>query len=128
MIKRLTCGSAPRIFRVVALPAPTDRQKTRIHMQRSIEQLLTAGEMLIFDRRLCNRPGVARPTGYCTDETAKRFLAEIPHLEGLITESGTRAPSTAPHEMAIVIAPFTVTSRQAGCLSSPAARSAKPLR
>ena len=88
MIKRLTERVSPRVFRVVALPAPSDRQKTQLYMQRYIEQLPAAGEVLIFDRSWYNRPGVERVMGYCTDEQAKRFLQEIPHLEALITESG----------------------------------------
>jgi polyphosphate kinase 2 len=88
MIKRLTERVSPRVFRVVALPAPSDRQKTQLYMQRYIEQLPAAGEVLIFDRSWYNRPGVERVMGYCTGEDAQRFLAEIPHLEALITESG----------------------------------------
>jgi polyphosphate kinase 2 len=88
MIKRLTERVSPRVFRVVALPAPTDRQKTQLYMQRYIEQLPAAGEVLIFDRSWYNRPGVERVMGYCTEEAARRFLEEIPHLEALLTESG----------------------------------------
>ena len=72
----------------MALPAPSDRQKTQIYMQRYIEQLPAAGEVLIFDRSWYNRPGVERVMGYCTEHAAQRFLQEIPHLEALITESG----------------------------------------
>ena len=88
MIKRLTERVSPRVFRVVALPAPSDRQKTQLYMQRYIEQLPAAGEVLIFDRSWYNRPGVERVMGYCTEEQATRFLQEIPHFEALITESG----------------------------------------
>jgi polyphosphate kinase 2 len=88
MIKRLTEKVSPRVFRVVALPAPSDRQKTQLYMQRYIEQLPAAGEVLIFDRSWYNRPGVERVMGYCSEEAAKRFLQEIPHLEALLTESG----------------------------------------
>ncbi len=88
MIKRLTERVSPRVFRVVALPAPSDRQKTQLYMQRYIEQLPAAGEVLIFDRSWYNRPGVERVMGYCTEDAATRFLQEIPHLEALITESG----------------------------------------
>ena len=76
------------MFRVVALPAPSDRQKTQLYMQRYIEQLPAAGEVLIFDRSWYNRPGVERVMGYCAEEAATRFLQEIPHLEALLTESG----------------------------------------
>jgi polyphosphate kinase len=88
MIKRLTERVSPRVFRVVALPAPSDRQKTQLYMQRYIEQLPAAGEVLIFDRSWYNRPGVERVMGYCSEDEAKRFLQEVPHLEALITESG----------------------------------------
>ncbi len=88
VIKRLTEKVSPRVFRVVALPAPNDRQKTQIYMQRYIEQLPAAGEVLVFDRSWYNRPGVERVMGYCDEKAAQRFLGEIPHLEQLITESG----------------------------------------
>lgn len=88
MIKRLTEKVSPRVFRVVALPAPSDRQKTQLYMQRYVEQLPAAGEVVIFDRSWYNRPGVERVMGYCTETAAKRFLQEIPHLEALLTESG----------------------------------------
>ena len=88
MIKRLTERVSPRVFRVVALPAPSDRQKTQIYMQRYIEQLPAAGEVVIFDRSWYNRPGVERVMGYCTEQQARRFLQEIPHLEALLVESG----------------------------------------
>ena len=88
MIKRLTEKVSPRVFRVVALPAPSDRQKTQVYMQRYFEQLPAAGEIVIFDRSWYNRPGVERVMGYCTEPAAKRFLQVIPHLEALLTESG----------------------------------------
>jgi len=88
MIKRLTERVSPRVFRVVALPAPSDRQKTQIYMQRYVEQLPAAGEVVIFDRSWYNRPGVERVMGYCSDHAAQRFLQEIPHLEALLVESG----------------------------------------
>lgn len=88
MIKRITERVSPRVFRVVALPAPSDRQKTQIYMQRYIAHLPAAGEIVIFDRSWYNRPGVERVMGYCTEQAAVRFLQEIPHLEGLLTESG----------------------------------------
>ena len=88
MIKRLTEKVSPRVFRVVALPAPSDRQKTQLYMQRYIEQLPAAGEVVIFDRSWYNRPGVERVMGFCGDQAAIAFLKEIPHLEALLTESG----------------------------------------
>ena len=88
MIKRLTERVSPRVFRVVALPAPSDRQKTQVYMQRYFEQLPAAGEVVIFDRSWYNRPGVERVMGYCTEQAAQRFLQVIPHLEALLTELG----------------------------------------
>lgn len=88
MIKRLTEKVSPRVFRVVALPSPSDRQKTQLYMQRYIEQLPAGGEVVIFDRSWYNRPGVERVMGFCTEQAATRFLQEIPHLEALLTESG----------------------------------------
>jgi polyphosphate kinase len=90
MIKRITERVSPRVFRVVALPAPSDRQKTQIYMQRYIEHLPAAGEVVIFDRSWYNRPGVERVMGYCSEQQAHRFLQVIPHLEGLLVESGIR--------------------------------------
>jgi polyphosphate kinase 2 len=72
----------------VALPAPSDRQKTQVYLQRYVEHLPAAGEIVIFDRSWYNRPGVERVMGFCTDEAARRFLQVIPHLEALLTESG----------------------------------------
>jgi polyphosphate kinase len=88
MIRRLTERVSPRVFRVVALPAPSDRQQTQIYMQRYVEQLPAASEVVIFDRSWYNRPGVERVMGYCTEHEAQRFLQEAPHLEALIIESG----------------------------------------
>jgi polyphosphate kinase len=88
MIKRITERVSPRVFRIIALPAPSDRQKTQIYMQRFIEHLPAAGEVVIFDRSWYNRPGVERVMGFCTEHAAQRFLQEIPHLEALLTESG----------------------------------------
>ncbi|ACP25636.1 probable regulatory protein [Sinorhizobium fredii NGR234] len=88
VIKRLTERVSPRVFRVVALPAPTDREKTQIYMQRYIQQLPAAGEVVIFDRSWYNRPGVERVMGFCTDEKAKRFLELAPRFEAAMVESG----------------------------------------
>ena len=90
VIKRLTERVSPRVFRVVALPAPSDRQKTQVYMQRYIEQLPAAGEVLIFDRSWYNRPGVERVMGYCTEEQARRFLELAPRFEAAIVESGVQ--------------------------------------
>ncbi|MBP7242969.1 polyphosphate kinase 2 [Amaricoccus sp.] len=88
MIKRLTEKVSPRVFRVVALPAPSDRQKTQIYMQRYVEQLPAAGEVVVFDRSWYNRPGVERVMGFCSDEQAGRFLDLCPRFEAALVESG----------------------------------------
>jgi len=88
MIKRITERVSPRVFRVVALPAPTDRQKTQIYMQRYVEQLPAAGEVVVFDRSWYNRPGVERVMGFCGEQEAKRYLALTPHFETYLIESG----------------------------------------
>jgi polyphosphate kinase len=88
VIKRITERVSPRVFRVVALPAPTDREKTQIYMQRYIQQLPAAGEVVIFDRSWYNRPGVERVMGFCSPEKAKRFLELAPRFEAAMIESG----------------------------------------
>ncbi|OAP40973.1 polyphosphate kinase [Sinorhizobium glycinis] len=88
VIKRITERVSPRVFRVVALPAPTDREKTQIYMQRYIQQLPAAGEVVIFDRSWYNRPGVERVMGFCSEEKAQRFLELAPRFEAAMIESG----------------------------------------
>lgn len=88
VIKRIVERVSPRVFRVVALPAPTDRQKSQIYMQRYIEHLPAAGEVVIFDRSWYNRSGVERVMGFCSDATAQRFLELAPRFEAAIVESG----------------------------------------
>ncbi|MFQ6180608.1 polyphosphate kinase 2 [Sinorhizobium meliloti] len=88
VIKRFTERVSPRVFRVVALPAPTDREKTQIYMQRYIQQLPAAGEVVIFDRSWYNRPGVERVMGFCSEEKATRFLELAPRFEAAMIESG----------------------------------------
>ncbi|MBP2237977.1 polyphosphate kinase 2 [Sinorhizobium kostiense] len=88
VIKRITERVSPRVFRVVALPAPTDREKSQIYMQRYIPYLPAAGEVVIFDRSWYNRPGVERVMGFCTEAQAKRFLELAPRFEAAIVESG----------------------------------------
>ena len=77
-IKALTERVSPRVFRVVALPAPTDREKSQMHVQRYLPYLPAAGEVVIFDRSWYNRAGVERVMGFCTDEQADKFLKSIP--------------------------------------------------
>jgi polyphosphate kinase 2 len=88
MIKRITERVSPRVFRVVALPAPNDREKSQIYMQRYMAHLPAAGEIVIFDRSWYNRPGVDRVMGFCTDKKARRFLELAPRFEAAIVESG----------------------------------------
>ncbi len=88
MIKRILEKVSPRVFRVVALPAPNDREKSQIYMQRYIAHLPAAGEIVIFDRSWYNRPGVDRVMGFCTEKKAQRFLELAPRFEAAIVESG----------------------------------------
>ena len=87
-IKALTERVSPRVFRVVALPAPTERQKTQLFMQRYIEQLPAGGEIVIFDRSWYNRAGVEYVMGFCTEQQHRRFLQLCPEIEGYIVEGG----------------------------------------
>jgi polyphosphate kinase len=87
-IKAMTERVSPRIFRVVALPAPTEREKSQMYLQRYIPHLPAAGEIVIFDRSWYNRAGVERVMGFCTEEQAKRFLQLTPQVEKAIVESG----------------------------------------
>jgi polyphosphate kinase 2 len=87
-IKAITERVSPRVFRVVALPAPTEREKSQMYLQRYISHMPAAGEVVIFDRSWYNRAGVERVMGFCTDEQAKRFLAMTPAVEKAIIESG----------------------------------------
>ncbi len=88
VIKRITERVSPRVFRVVALPAPTDREKTQMYMQRYIQHLPAGGEIVIFDRSWYNRPGVERVMGFCTEEKARRFLEQTPRFEAALVEGG----------------------------------------
>jgi polyphosphate kinase len=87
-IKAITARVSPRIFRVVALPAPTDREKTQMYIQRYLPHLPSGGEVAIFDRSWYNRAGVERVMGFCTEEEAKRFLGTTPQVEKAMVESG----------------------------------------
>ncbi|HTP66657.1 MAG TPA: polyphosphate kinase 2 [Geobacteraceae bacterium] len=87
-IKAITERVSPRVFRVVALPAPTEREKSQMYAQRYIPHLPAAGEVVIFDRSWYNRAGVERVMGFCTEEQAKRFLTVVPLFEKLMVESG----------------------------------------
>lgn len=87
-IKALTERVSPRIFRVVALPAPTEREKTQMYVQRYITHLPAAGEIVIFDRSWYNRAGVERVMGFCTVEQVHKFLQAAPLVERAMVESG----------------------------------------
>jgi polyphosphate kinase 2 len=87
-IKAITERVSPRVFRVVALPAPTEREKSQMYAQRYVVHLPAAGEIVIFDRSWYNRAGVERVMGFCTEAQAKRFLEQIPVVEKAIVESG----------------------------------------
>jgi polyphosphate kinase 2 len=87
-IKAMTERVSPRVFRVVALPAPTEREKSQMYAQRYIPHLPAAGEIMIFDRSWYNRAGVERVMGFCTEEEAKRFLEMVPVFEKVVVDSG----------------------------------------
>ena len=88
LIKRIVERVSPRIFRVVALPAPTERQKTQLHAQRYIERLPAGGEIVIFDRSWYNRAGVEYVMGFCTEEEHRQFLRDCPIFEGFLISQG----------------------------------------
>ena len=87
-IKALTERVSPRVFRLVALPAPSDRQKGQIFFQRYMEHFPSKGEVVIFDRSWYNRAGVETVMGFCTPEQRDRFLENCPQLEQYITAAG----------------------------------------
>ncbi|WP_431309412.1 polyphosphate kinase 2 [Gordonia sesuvii] len=88
VIKALTERVSPRVFRVVALPTPTEREKSQMYMQRYVPHLPAAGEVVIFDRSWYNRAGVERVMGFCTEEQAQQFLADAPEFERAMVRSG----------------------------------------
>lgn len=88
IIKRIAERVSPRIFRVTALPPPSDREKTQLYLQRYLQHFPAAGEIVIFDRSWYNRPGVERVMGFASDEQVKNFLDVVPGFERLITRSG----------------------------------------
>src|SRR5881409_3343951 len=87
-IKAITERVSPRVFQVVALPAPSDREKSQMYMQRYVRHLPAAGEVVIFDRSWYNRAGVERVMGFCTEEQAQDFLMAVPLVEQAIVASG----------------------------------------
>jgi polyphosphate kinase len=89
-IRAITERVSPRVFRLVALPAPSDREKSQMYMQRYMAHFPGAGEVVIFDRSWYNRAGVERVMGFCTDEQYERFLDLCPEFEKYIVDAGIR--------------------------------------
>jgi polyphosphate kinase 2 len=87
-IKRITEAMNPRVCQVVALPAPTEREKSQWYFQRYVAHLPAAGEIIIFDRSWYNRAGVERVMGFCTDEEYKEFMRSCPEFERMLVRSG----------------------------------------
>ena len=87
-IKRITERVSPRVFRVVALPAPTERERSQMYVQRYIQHFPAAGEVVIFDRSWYNRAGVEPVMGFCTPEQTTRFLELVPGVEKAMVDSG----------------------------------------
>ncbi|EHK65592.1 polyphosphate kinase 2 [Achromobacter arsenitoxydans] len=87
-IKAITERVSPRVFRVVALPAPTEREKSQMYIQRYLPHFPAAGEVVIFDRSWYNRAGVERVMGFCTEDQVDSFLKGVPLLERLMIDSG----------------------------------------
>jgi len=88
VIKAITERVSPRTFRVVALPAPTEREKTQMYAQRYLPHFPAAGEVVIFDRSWYNRAGVERVMDFCTEDQTRRFLEVVPLFEKMMIESG----------------------------------------
>lgn len=88
VIKAITERVSPRMFRVIALPAPTEREKSQMYIQRYVPHLPAAGEVVVFDRSWYNRAGVERVMGFCAEEQSLQFLEAIPAVERTIVESG----------------------------------------
>jgi polyphosphate kinase 2 len=87
-IKRITERVSPRVFRVVALPAPTEREKSQMYIQRYVKHFPAAGEVVIFDRSWYNRAGVEPVMGFCTQEQTDRFLELLPGVEKAMADNG----------------------------------------
>jgi polyphosphate kinase 2 len=87
-IKAISERVSPRVFRVVALPAPTEREKSQMYMQRYVPHLPAGGEVVIFDRSWYNRAGVERVMGFCTQDQVAYFLQEVPEFERAMVASG----------------------------------------
>ena len=90
VIKRITQRLNPRVCRVVALPAPNDRERTQWYFQRYVSHLPAAGEMVLFDRSWYNRAGVERVMGFCNDEEYEEFFRSVPEFERMLVRSGVK--------------------------------------
>ena len=90
VIKRMTSRVSPRVFRTVALPIPSDREKTQLYLQRYIQHLPAAGEVVLFDRSWYNRAGVERVMGFCTPEQYDSFLDNVSEFERFLVDDGIR--------------------------------------
>jgi polyphosphate kinase len=88
VIKRITQRLNPRVCRVAALPAPNERERTQWYFQRYVAHLPAAGEIVLFDRSWCNRAGVERVMGFCTQEECEEFLRTVPEFERMLVRSG----------------------------------------
>lgn len=88
VIKRITQHLSPRVCRIVALPSPTEREKTQWYFQRYVPHLPAAGEMVLFDRSWYNRAGVEKVMGFCTDQEHEEFLRSCPEFERMLVRSG----------------------------------------
>ncbi len=88
VIKRITERVSPRVFRVVALPTPNEREKSQIYIQRYMNHLPAAGEVVLFDRSWYNRLGVERVMGFCSDQEYERFLGDCPDIEKFFIDEG----------------------------------------
>src|SRR6516225_5882384 len=88
VIKRITERVSPRVFRVVALPAPTERERSQIYFQRYLRHFPAAGEVVIFDRSWYNRAGVERVMGFCSKAEHQRFLKVCPEFEMYVVDDG----------------------------------------
>ena len=88
VIKRITERVSPRVFRTIALPAPTEREKSQLYFQRYLQHFPAAGEVILFDRSWYNRPGVERVMGFCTDDEYEKFLVGCPAFEKTLVDNG----------------------------------------
>src|SRR5689334_9281773 len=88
-IKRIVDRCSPRVFRVVALPTPTEREKSEMYIQRYMDHFPAAGEVIIFDRSWYNRAGVEHVMGFCTDQQYEEFLRTCPEFERMLVRAGT---------------------------------------